>query len=218
MELKNSTTSVQGQLTTQCSSFLAIAPTTRLEQPPEFLSSETRFIESVSASEVEEPAETDDLRVARSNDADNITESIEFDLDDDDSDDTAVGVHIDLLSLQRKVLRLAKDSERMASLPQEQSSGKPPLLEPVPSNRVNRESFSSHTPSTTEDRASSTSTSATRENPILLTDPLGRKWALPYGECTTSSVGRVELDFMNCKGPNQSIVGHQANNRINPWC
>lgn len=137
--------------------------------------------EDRSEPEVEEPTESAGNLISNHGELDTIDEqSIESNIDDDATHDTAAAVRIDLLSLQRKVLRFAV-SIAMSSQGQlsAKSSSQRTAFEERPAGQSTPQLMSS----TAEEPANSTSQVDGRSSPVILTDPSGGKWVLPYERC-----------------------------------
>lgn len=114
--------------------------------------------ENSSEPEVEESAESAGNQITNHGELDTVdVQRMESDIDDDASHDTAVAVRIDLLSLQRKVSKIAASVLAPAIASQEQLSAEASLQGSTLEERSAGESTSQRPPSTTEDRASSPS-------------------------------------------------------------
>ena len=135
--------------------------------------------------EVDEPAESADSQVVIHGEleSENI-QSIETDIDDDPSYDTAVAVRIDVLSLQRKVLKIAANALR----PSLHGSAGESALQRMLAIR--------------EDQTNSTSQLAIRKSPLILEDPLHGEWALPFKTCKTIAVSLPYVRPLNRRSTN----------------
>lgn len=143
----------------------------------QFVLSDLRIepVENPSTSEVEEPAKSAGNQLTNRGDLDTVDiQSVEGDIDNDESHDTAVAVHYSILSLQRKVLKIVASVLVPAMELQGQSSAEPSLQGSTSEGASAGKSTSQHPPSTTQQRSSA------RNKNIVVEDRCYGSYEIPF--------------------------------------
>ena len=186
MEVENSRASIAQQ--TRGERAALVQPTPDLQIDGQLVLSGSR-IEDVSESEWDESPHTTGDQITNRGELDpHDAQALERDIDDDASHDTAVAIRIDLLSLQRKILKIATSALTPLNDSRGQSFVEPSLQRSESDDKSSKQSNAHSNPSTVKERASSSSEVVGSSGAVILTDPSGKQWVFPYEECKTTEV------------------------------